>query len=200
MFALIVVIKVCPTLIIKKATYVVLPNSQASLLNQCQEWQCHSLVACHADRERQQGHCLTSNLPFCWSGLPWHSRVFRTPHSLMAHSLQTGLLIAMPDTKCSPQTLEFFVGTKFFLRTAPSHSTRRCFALLPFPIGKLKTDNCSALFLAFLRPLVQFITQQWSFPPILIPANAKFIITCSDRLENTARLSNPDRQVPPYFR
>ena len=115
-------------------------------------------------------------------------------------STDSGLLIAMPDTKCSPQTLEFFVGTKFFLRTAPSHSTRRCFALLPFPIGKLKKDNCFALFLAFLRPLVQFITQQWSFPPILIPANAKFLITCSDRLENTARLSNPDRQVPPYFR
>ena len=34
---LIVVIKVCPTPRTKKATYVVLPNFQASLLNQYQE-------------------------------------------------------------------------------------------------------------------------------------------------------------------
>ena len=83
-FVLIVVIKVCPTPRIKQATYVVLPNFQASLLNQYQEWQSHSLVACHADRERQQGRCLTSALPFFWSGFPWHSRVSRIPPLLTA--------------------------------------------------------------------------------------------------------------------
>ena len=167
--------KVCPTPRIKTGDFMVLPNFQASLLNQYQEWQSHSLVACHADRETQQRHCLTSTLPFCRSGFPWHSHVSRIPPLLMARSRQTGLVIAMSDTKCSPQTFEFFVGTtKSFLRTAPSHSTRWCFALLSFPIGKLEKDNCSALFLAYLRPLVQFITQQWSFPPILIPVNTKF--------------------------
>ena len=170
-FVLIVVIKVCPTPRIKKGD---LRGSSKlpSVTSEPVSGVTIPFTCCLPCRSRETVRSLFDQcfaLLLVWVSLAFTCFSYPTFTDGTYESTASGLLIAVPDTKCSPQTFEFFVGTtKFWLRTSPSHSTRRRFPLLPFPIGKLKKDHCSAVFLAFLRPLVQFITQQWSLSPILI--------------------------------
>ena len=59
------------------------------------------------------------------------------------------------------------------LLSFPSQYRWRYFVLFRVLLLKLK-DRRSSEFLAFIRPVGQWITRQWSFPPILWPWNARF--------------------------
>ena len=60
-------------------------------------------------------------------------------------------------------------------------------------------DQCSVWFLAFIRPVVQWITRQWIFAPILSPWNARFSLLLVLG-KYYAFGQQPSWRVPPYFR
>ena len=61
-------------------------------------------------------------------------------------------------------------------------------------------DRRFAGFLAFIRPVHHWITQQWSFAPILSPWNARFSLLLVLGKYNYAIGQQPSWRVPPYFR
>ena len=66
----------------------------------------------------------------------------------------------------------FPISTDRYHSRASQHRWRY-FVLFSVLLLKLK-DRRSSEFLAFIRPVGQWITRQWSFPPILLPWNAWF--------------------------
>ena len=61
-------------------------------------------------------------------------------------------------------------------------------------------DRRFAGFLAFIRPVVQWITRQGSFAPILSPWNARFSLLLVLGKYSYALGQQPSWRVPPYFR
>ena len=61
-------------------------------------------------------------------------------------------------------------------------------------------DRRFAGFLAFIRPVVQWITRQWSSEPILSPWNARFSLLLVLGKYSYALGQQPSWCVPPYIR
>ena len=61
-------------------------------------------------------------------------------------------------------------------------------------------DRRFAGFLAFIWPVVQWITRQWSFVPNLSPWNARFSLLLVLGKYSYALRQQPSWRVPPYFR
>ena len=87
-------------------------------------------------------------------------------------------------------------------QTGPGVHSRlsQCHGIRYFAFLLKLNDRCFMGFLAFIRPVVRWITRQWSFVPTLSPWKARFSLLLVLGKYSYAFSLQPSWRVPHYFR